>query len=71
MISTGRWRLDPGRLHFRPGLGYTSTLFTYVVAPVNYPLVDSMHDVAESTDVHLLFRYRSTLDVFVTVSWRI
>jgi hypothetical protein len=49
---------------------YTSTLFTYVVAPVNYPLIDSMHDVAESTDVNLLFRYRSTLDVFVTViSW--
>ncbi|XP_046449207.1 ionotropic receptor 93a-like [Daphnia pulex] len=44
---------------------YTSTLFTYVVAPVNYPLVDSMYGVAESTDVNLLFRYGATLNIFV------
>jgi ionotropic glutamate receptor len=46
---------------------YTSTLFTYVVAPVNHPLIDSMHDVAESTDVDLLIQFGSTMDVIVMV----
>nr|CAH0101813.1 unnamed protein product [Daphnia galeata] len=33
---------------------YTSTLFTYVVAPVNPPLINSIYDIAESPDINLL-----------------
>ncbi|XP_046641263.1 ionotropic receptor 93a-like [Daphnia pulicaria] len=44
---------------------YNSTLFTYVMAPVNHPLIDSMHGVAESTDINLLFRYGAALNAFV------
>jgi ionotropic glutamate receptor len=47
---------------------YTSTLFTYVVAPVNPLFINSMHGVAESTNVHLLIRFRSTMDVIVMES---
>jgi hypothetical protein len=46
---------------------YTSTLFTYIMAPVNPPLINSMHGVAESTDINLLFRLGSTMNVFVMV----
>ncbi|KAI9559660.1 hypothetical protein GHT06_013665 [Daphnia sinensis] len=34
--------------------GYNSTLFTYVVAPVNLPLINSVYDIAESSDIILL-----------------
>ncbi|EFX82352.1 hypothetical protein DAPPUDRAFT_241436 [Daphnia pulex] len=30
---------------------YTSTLFTYVVTPINHPLINSVYDVAGSSDV--------------------
>jgi ionotropic glutamate receptor len=46
---------------------YNSTLFTYVMAPVNHPLIDSMHGVAESADINLLFRYGAALNAFVMV----
>ncbi|EFX82126.1 hypothetical protein DAPPUDRAFT_241224 [Daphnia pulex] len=33
---------------------YTSLLFTYVVAPVNQPLINSIYDIADSSDINLL-----------------
>ncbi|XP_046449197.1 glutamate receptor ionotropic, delta-1-like [Daphnia pulex] len=35
---------------------YSSTLFTYIVAPVNCPLINSIYDVFEKSDVKLLVR---------------
>nr|CAH0101875.1 unnamed protein product [Daphnia galeata] len=42
---------------------YNSTLFTYVVTPVNQPLVNSINDVLESNDIQLLVIKASPLDV--------
>jgi hypothetical protein len=39
---------------------YTSTLFTYVVAPVNQPLINSIYDIAESSDINLLVKLAGT-----------
>ncbi|KAI9563542.1 hypothetical protein GHT06_011005 [Daphnia sinensis] len=45
---------------------YTSTLFTYVMAPNNPPLINSVYDVIESSDINLLYRTGSTLNVLVS-----
>nr|CAH0101879.1 unnamed protein product [Daphnia galeata] len=42
---------------------YNSTLFTYVVTPVNQPLVNSINDVLESNDIQLLVMKASPLEV--------
>lgn len=47
---------------------YTSILFTYVVAPVNHPLIDSVYDIVESNDIQLLVRKGSTLNQFISAS---
>ncbi|EFX82216.1 hypothetical protein DAPPUDRAFT_316861 [Daphnia pulex] len=35
---------------------YTSTLFTYVVTPIHHPLINSVYDIADRTDINLLVR---------------
>ncbi|EFX82191.1 hypothetical protein DAPPUDRAFT_316806 [Daphnia pulex] len=35
---------------------YTSTLFTYVVKPINHPLINSIYDVLENKDINLIIR---------------
>ncbi|XP_046449191.1 ionotropic receptor 93a-like [Daphnia pulex] len=35
---------------------YTSTLFTYVVKPINHPLINSVYDIINSGDINLLAR---------------
>lgn len=47
---------------------YTSILFTYVMAPINPPLINSVYDVIENSDINLLYRKGSTLNVLVSVS---
>jgi ionotropic glutamate receptor len=59
-LPTGRWRLDTGRFHLRPD---TSTLFTYVVKPMNHPLINSVYNIINSGDINLLARE----DGFVTI----
>jgi hypothetical protein len=46
---------------------YTSTLFTYVVAPVNHPLIDSLYDIADNPEIHLLVKNEGTPDRYFTV----
>lgn len=46
---------------------YTSTLFTYVVAPVHQPLINSIYDVLENADINLLVR-TGTIDLLLKVS---
>lgn len=45
---------------------YTSILFTYVMAPINPPLINSVYDVIENSDINLLYRKGSTLNVLVS-----
>ncbi|KAK4030531.1 hypothetical protein OUZ56_023775 [Daphnia magna] len=46
--------------------GYNSTLFTYVVAPVNQPLINSVYDIAESSDIVLLVKKAGTIDTLIS-----
>jgi hypothetical protein len=46
---------------------YTSTLFTYVVAPVNHPLINSLYDIADNPEIHLLVKNEGTPDRYFTV----
>jgi hypothetical protein len=48
---------------------YTSILFTYVLAPVNQPLINSVYDIVEHDDIQLLIRKGSTLNLFISVSF--
>ncbi|XP_045034758.1 glutamate [NMDA] receptor subunit 1-like [Daphnia magna] len=48
--------------------GYNSTLFTYVVAPVNQPLINSVYDIAESSDIVLLVKKAGTIDTLISNS---
>jgi hypothetical protein len=47
---------------------YSSILFTYVVTPVNLPLVNSVHDIVERNDIRLFLNKGMALDVFTSVS---
>ena len=73
----------PNRLTFRIVAGswllgvivlvqaYTSILFTYVMAPINLPLVNSVYDIVASSDIHLLVRKGGTLDMILhSVSYK-
>lgn len=46
---------------------YTSTLITYVVTPINLPLVKSVYDLVEKTDVNVLVRKGGVIDTIFTV----
>lgn len=48
--------------------GYNSTLFTYVIAPVKQPLINSVYDIAESSDIILLFKKAGTIDTLISES---
>ncbi|EFX82160.1 hypothetical protein DAPPUDRAFT_316758 [Daphnia pulex] len=41
---------------------YTSTLFTYVVTPVNKPLINTINDIAEHPDINLMVKTAGTMD---------
>ncbi|XP_032789947.2 LOW QUALITY PROTEIN: glutamate receptor ionotropic, kainate 2 [Daphnia magna] len=49
---------------------YTSILFTYVVAPVSLPLINSIYDIADSDDINLLMKKAGTPDeMFMNNNW--
>ncbi|XP_046448145.1 glutamate receptor ionotropic, delta-1-like isoform X1 [Daphnia pulex] len=43
---------------------YNSTLFTYVVTPVHQPLINSIYDIFENSDINLLVR-TDTIDLLL------
>jgi hypothetical protein len=47
---------------------YTSTLFTYIVTPVNQPLINSVYDIAERSDIQLFVRKMGTADNLISAS---
>jgi ionotropic glutamate receptor len=47
---------------------YTSTLFTYVVAPVNQPLINSIYDITESSDINVLVKIAGTPETLFMAS---
>ncbi|XP_046448038.1 glutamate receptor ionotropic, delta-2-like isoform X1 [Daphnia pulex] len=47
---------------------YTSTLITYVVTPVQQPLINSVYDVAGSSDVNLLVRETGLLNMLLSTN---
>jgi hypothetical protein len=47
---------------------YTSLLFTYVVAPVNQPLINSIYDIADSSDINLLVKIAGTPETLFMAS---
>ncbi len=47
---------------------YTSTLFTYVVTPVNHPLINSIYDVLESKDINLIIRETGFINTLLVAS---
>jgi hypothetical protein len=47
---------------------YSSILFTYVVTPVNLPLVNSVYDIVDRNDIRLFLNKGMALDVFTSVS---
>jgi len=49
---------------------YSSILFTYIVTPVNLPLVNSVYDTFQHSDIRLLLRKGVTLEVLASVSLR-
>ncbi|XP_059352708.1 glutamate receptor ionotropic, kainate 2-like isoform X1 [Daphnia carinata] len=49
---------------------YTSILFTYVVAPVSLPLINSIYDIADSDDINLLMKKAGTPEgMFMNNNW--
>ena len=47
---------------------YTSTLFTYVVTPINHPLINSIYDIIDSSDINLLVRETGFINSLVLAS---
>ncbi len=48
---------------------YTSTLSTYVLTPINNPLVNSPYEIPERKDVHLLIKKGGSTDLFLSASF--
>ncbi|XP_046642705.1 ionotropic receptor 21a-like [Daphnia pulicaria] len=46
---------------------YTSTLFTYVVMPINHPLVNTINDIAEHPDINLMVKTAGTMDRLILI----
>nr|CAH0102975.1 unnamed protein product [Daphnia galeata] len=44
---------------------YTSTLFTYVVTPINHPLINSIYDIVDSSDINLLVRESGMINLLL------
>jgi hypothetical protein len=49
---------------------YSSILFTYVVAPVNRPLINSIYDIFDNSDINLFVRVR-TIDLLIQASLKL
>ena len=49
------------------GLAYNSTLITYVIKPNNAPLINSVHDVVDNPEVHVLVEKNLGTDVLFSV----
>ncbi len=47
---------------------YQSTLFIYVMAPTTSPLINSVYDLAESTDINFIVKRGGTLESFFKVN---
>lgn len=47
---------------------YNSTLLTYVLTPINNPLINSPYDIPERKDVHLLIKKGGSTDIFLSAS---
>jgi hypothetical protein len=47
---------------------YTSTLITYVVTPVNPPLVSSAYDLVDKKDINVLVRKSGAIDTMFSAS---
>jgi hypothetical protein len=45
---------------------YTSTLFTYVVTPVQQPLISSVYELAENSAIQLFLRKAGIPDVVIS-----
>ncbi|XP_046449165.1 ionotropic receptor 93a-like [Daphnia pulex] len=45
---------------------YNSLLFSYVIAPVHQPLINSVYDIAESSDINLLAKKSGTIDTLLS-----
>ncbi len=50
---------------------YTSTLFTYVVTPINPPLINSVDDIVDNGDINLLVRETGFLNTLLLASHKI
>ena len=46
---------------------YTSILFTYIVTPISSPLINSVYDVMERSEIHLYIKKGSDLDFAFSV----
>ena len=46
---------------------YQSLLITYVMAPVEAPLINSAYDIAESNDINLLVKREGTIQAVLKV----
>lgn len=49
---------------------YTSILFTYVVKPVNQPLISSVNDVVDNLDIKLFIKIAGTPDNILSASFQ-
>ncbi|EFX82331.1 hypothetical protein DAPPUDRAFT_101737 [Daphnia pulex] len=47
---------------------YNSLLFSYVIAPVHQPLINSVYDIAESSDINLLAKKSGTIDTLLSAA---
>jgi len=48
---------------------YTSTLSTYVLTPINNPLINSPYEIPERKDIHLLIKKGGSTDTFLSASF--
>ena len=47
---------------------YTSLLITYIIAPNNSPLIESVHDLTKTSDIKLIIDIRSGFDDMISVT---
>ena len=48
---------------------YTSLLTTYIIAPSNTPLIESVYDIVKSSDIELVVNIGSYLDDIILVAY--
>jgi hypothetical protein len=47
---------------------YTSTLFTYIVMPVNRPLITSVYDIPDNPDLNVFIEMAGIPDILLSAS---